>query len=114
MAKQWRVGEVYPSLTRNGLPVWTQPGGIGTPVLPAPQQYSPEQYQGYQQNIMSYPSLYAFGCKHYLNCAEVFEVYDPVLKEQVALICCNQCGYIQQILKYSEYQNYEDMPIVVA
>lgn len=115
MAKQWQVGEVYPGLTRNGLPLWSQPAGIGTPVLPAPQQYSPEEYMGYQQNIMSYPALYCFGCGHFLNCAEVFEVFDPASGEQAALICCNQCGYIQQIIvPYANYQDYMDTPIVTA
>ena len=115
MAKQWLVGEVYPSLTRNGLPVWSQPGGIGTPVLPAPQQYSPENYMGYQQNIMSYPALYSAGCQHFFNCYEIFEVLSPNDDHQVALVVCPQCGYIQEILDpYENFTNYETTPIIIA
>ena len=114
MAHEWVVGELYLGFNRNGLPVWTQPGGIGTLVYPQLPTEFPTNYQGYQQSPMSYPALYYLGCGHPSNCLEIFEVYQPSLGTQAPLICCGQCSYIQQILKYSEYQNYLDVPIVVA
>jgi hypothetical protein len=112
---QFAVGQLYKGFTRNGLPVWSQPGGIGTPVFPALPTQFPTIYQGYYQSVMSYPSLYVFGCLHPLNCAEIFEVYDPYNDVQVALVCCPMCSYIQEIISpYETYQNYEDTPILVA
>ena len=113
MAHEYQVGDLYLGTTRNGLPVWKQPipGGLVYPQLPTE---FPAQYQGYQQTPMSYPSLYVLGCGHPSNCLEVFEVFQPSLGTQAALICCGQCSFIQQILLYSEYQNYMDVPIVVA
>jgi hypothetical protein len=114
MAQNWAVGMLYGGGYVNGLKVWTQPtpGGL---VYPQPQQYSPENFQGYQQSIMSYPALYEFACGHFLNCPAVYEVYQPSLGEQVALVCCNQCGFIQQIIApYSNFQSYIDTPILVA
>ena len=113
MAHEYQVGELYLGTTRNGLPVWKQPipGGLVYPQLPTE---FPTQYQGYQQAPMSYPSLYVLGCGHPSNCLEVFEAYQPSLGTQVALICCGQCSFISQILLYSQYQNYMDVPIVVT
>jgi hypothetical protein len=115
MAHQWQVGELYLGFNRNGLPVFSQPGGPGTPVLPAAPTLFPAQNQGYPQQVMSYPSLYAAGCNHQFNCYEIFEVLSPSDGHQVALVCCPVCSYIQEIIDpYSQYQNYEDVPIVVA
>ena len=113
MAKEWHVGELYLGPDRNGLPVWKQPvpGGLVDPQLPTE---FPTQPQGYPQAPMSYPSLYVLGCGHPSNCLEVFEVFQPSMNGQAALICCGQCSYIAQIMSYAEYQNYEDTPIVVA
>jgi hypothetical protein len=114
-ATQWIVGELYLGFNRNGLPVWKQPGGPGTPVLPAAPALFPEVFQGYQQQVMSYPSLYVAGCNHQFNCYEIFEVLSPNDGHQVALVCCPICSYIQEIIDpYANYQNYMDTPIVIA
>jgi hypothetical protein len=112
--QQWQVGQLYKGGLVNGLPVWTQatPGGIVEPQLPT---LFPTQFQGYQQVFMTYPAQYFFGCGHPQNCPEIFEVYDPVLQEQVALVCCSQCSFIEQILSpYSTFESYVDTPIIVA
>lgn len=114
MAREWLVGELFLGFERNGLPVFTQPGGIGTTVYPqAPTQF-PQKFMGYQQVPMSYPSLYVALCGHQFNSFEIFEVFQPSLNDQAALICCPICSLIQQILLYSEYQNYLDVPLVTA
>ena len=108
-------GTLYLGFYRNGLKVWSQPGGAGTPVVPqAPQQF-PQVNQGYYQVPMTYPSLYVAGCGHSFNTYEVFKVYDPYTQLQAALLSCPVCSYVQQVIEpYSNYQNYEDTPIVVA
>lgn len=111
---EYEVGTLYLGFYRNGLLVWRQPGGPGTPVLPASQRYSPERYQGYQQAPMSYPSLYTAGCNHEFNCYEIFQAFQPSLNDQVALICCPRCSYIQEILLLSVYQSYISTPLVTA
>jgi hypothetical protein len=111
---QFQVGQLYKGGLVNGLPFWSQPvpGGLVYPQLPTK---FPAQYMGYQQVTMSYPSLYVWGCGHPTNTAEIFEVYDPYLQEQVALECCPMCSYIQRIYApYTDYSNYEITPIVVG
>jgi hypothetical protein len=111
---QFQVGQLYNGGYVNGLKVWSQPvpGGL---VYPQPQRQYPQQYQGYYQAPMAYSYLYAFACGHLLNCPEIYEVYDPYAGVQVALVCCNQCSFIQQIISpYEDYQSYIDTPIVVA
>ena len=111
---QFQVGQLYKGGLINGLPTWQQPGGQGTQVFPALPTQFPTNFQGYYQSPMSYPSLYVAGCLHPLNCWEVFSVYDPYAEEQMALICCPMCSYIQQVMPFSEYENYEDVPILVG
>jgi hypothetical protein len=111
---QIQVGQLYLGPNRNGLPVWSQPGGVGTKVFPAvPTQY-PAQFQGYPQSVMSYPALYYSGCQHPLNCWEIFEFYDPYEQEQMVAVCCPMCSFVQQLLTAAEYYNYVETPIVVA
>lgn len=83
-------------------------------VYPQAPTQSPEFFMGFPQVPMSYPSLYVAGCGHQFNEFEIFEAYQESLGEQVALICCPICSYIQQIMLYTEYQSYIDTPLVVA
>jgi hypothetical protein len=114
MPGQWQVGQLYKGGLINGLPVWTQPGGQGTPVLPALPTQFPTINIGYPQTVMSYPSLYVPPCLHPSNCLEVFSAYDPYEEEVMALICCPMCSFIIEIMPLAEYENYEQVPIVVA
>jgi hypothetical protein len=112
--QQFVVGQLYNGGLVNGLPFWTQPGGIGTQVFPEQPRQFPLQFEGYYQVPMTYPSLYVAGCLHAFNCYSIYKVYDPVNDIQVALIACPACSYIQQILPWDDYINYEITPIVVA
>ena len=112
---EWSVGQLYGGGKVNGLPVYTQPGGIGTRVIPqAPQQF-PQNFQGYYQVPMTYPSLYTAGCGHAFNCFGTQQVYDPYDEVQVILLLCPICGYIQEIYSpASMYYDYVETPIVVG
>ena len=95
-------GTLYLGLTRNGLPVWSQPGGPGTLVFP-------QQPQG------EHSALYSFGCGHWFNCPEIFEIWYPYNEVQAALVSCPICSFVQQVIEpYENYQSYIDTPIVVA
>ncbi|MGO8792917.1 MAG: hypothetical protein ACLQVL_36780 [Terriglobia bacterium] len=115
MEQNWQVGQLYLGFNRNGLPVWKQPGGPGTIVYPQAPALFPQVYQGYQQQVMSYPSLYVGNCNHSYNCLEIFEVYEPSDGTQVALACCPVCSAIQAIYNpWDSYWNYEETPLVIA
>ena len=99
---EFQVGQLYLGPNRYGLPVWSQPDGVGGLVYP-------QQTQGQKS------ALYSFGCGHWLNCVEVYSYGDPYEGEEVmALICCPACSFIQQIMPWSQYINYMDTPLVVA
>lgn len=111
---QFQVGQLYRDGYINGLKVYSQPGGIGTPVFPQAPRIFPQQNMGYPQTPMSYPSLYVSGCSHFLNCWEIYSYYDMYAEEVMALVLCPQCGWIQQILPLADYENYLIVPIVTA
>lgn len=113
MVTEWQVGQLYLGEFRNGLKVWSQPVPGGTVFPQAPSQF-PQAFEGYQQVPMSYPSLYTWGCGHQTNTAEIFEVFQPSLDDQAALITCPVCSFVQTIMLYSQYQNYIDTPLVVG
>lgn len=95
----FQVGGLYKGGLVNGLPTWSQPGGPGTPVLPAfPQQY-PQVPQGFPQQVFAYEGLYIFSCGHWTNTIETFQVYDPYTEMQALLLCCPLCSFIQQIVE---------------
>ena len=111
---QWQVGQLYLGEYRNGLKVWSQPAGQGGLVYPQLPTKFPTVYQGYFQTPMAYPSLYISPCGHPLNCWEIYSAYDPYEEEVMALICCPMCSFIAQVMPLAQYENYEDVPIVVA
>ena len=93
------VGQLYNSGLVNGQLVWTQPGGEGTQVFPALPTVYPPIPQGYPQQVFVYQGLYVFGCRHWANTLETFQVYDPYTQLQALLLCCPMCSYIQQIVE---------------
>ncbi len=99
----YQVGQLYNGGVQNGQQIYTQPGGIGTPVFPQPPQTSPPSNWKNQAYLPSYPfayiSLLTWGCRHRTNTCEVFEVYDPVNEVQAALLCCPVCSYIGDIVE---------------
>lgn len=105
---QFEVGQLYTDGYVNGLKVYSQPGGIGTAVIPG----MPQTLNG---QPAAYPSLYAWGCGHRTNTAEIFTVDDPYNDIQVVLVCCCICGYIQEIISpASDYWNYMKNPLILG
>jgi len=115
MASNPQIGQLQPQ--HAGYPTPSQPGGIGTPVTdptqpctvypnggPPPTAYTP------QTNPTPYnerAAMFFPGCGHAIRSWEVR--WDAVNGEQMALICCPLCGYLQDILTpeaaLSVYQN---------
>jgi hypothetical protein len=118
---QFEVGQLYLGFLRNGLKVWSQPGGPGTlvyPQLPSNFSWFGKNDTGLGGSIyewpMAEPSQYVFGCLHPLNCPEIYSYYDPYAETIMALIVCPMCSYIQEIMPLAQYENYVETPIVVA
>lgn len=114
---EFEVGQLYLGPDRNGLPVWSQPGGIGTlvyPQLPRRFPWFGSDPEGLYEWPMGYPAQYFAGCGHPLNCWEIYSYFDKYLDDIMALICCPMCSFIQEIMPLSQYEDYIEVPIVVA
>lgn len=114
-------GMLYLGGTRNGLPVWRQPGGPGTLVFPQlPTEFpwfggQDAARAGSYEWPMNYPAQYYFGCGHPLNCAEIYSFADIYNDDTVmAAICCPMCSFIQQLMTLEQYENYIETPLVIA
>jgi hypothetical protein len=86
----------------NGLQVFTQPGGPGTPVSPLPPRTSPPsnwKNAFYPAYPYAYIGLLNFICGHWTNTCEVYTVYDPYNQCDAALCCCPVCSMIQLIVE---------------
>jgi len=100
------IAYVTGQLTSHGpYPVFSQPGGIGTPTFP--QQQSGEQGPVPSGNGFLQPwtagipnelgtSLWVAGCGHWFNHWDVKSVASCAI--QAGLMCCPLCGYIQRII----------------
>lgn len=87
---------------QNGQKIYSQPGGIGTPVVPQPPQVNPPpnwKNQAYPSYPYAYIGLYTFGCSHWFNCPEIYTVNDPYSEEVAALIVCPVCGFLAYIIE---------------
>lgn len=118
---EFEVGQLYLGPKRNGLPVWSQPGGVGTlvfPQLPSNFSWFGKNDTGFGGSIyewpMAYPAQYYFGCGHPLNCPEIYSYFNPYDEDIKALICCPMCSYIQSIMPLVQYEDYVETPIVIA
>ena len=105
----FQVGALYNGGYQNGLLVYSQPGGVGTPVFPQPPQTSPPQNWRNTFYKPTYPFVYvgllSWGCKHWTNTCECIKVYDEYTEENAALLCCPVCSYIGYIIE--PYDDWE-------
>lgn len=102
----YEVGIMYNGGYQNGLLVYTQPNGPGTPVFPQPQQTFPPPNWKRTFYKPTYPAAYtallAWPCGHWINEPEIFQVWDPYTEVQAALLCCSVCSYIGYIIEPAE------------
>ena len=102
----FEVGILYNGGIQNGIQVYTQPGGPGTPVFPQPPQTSPPSNWKNTFYKPIYPVVQigwlTFICGHRCNSCEVYTVYDPYNEVQAALCCCPVCSMIQLIVEPAE------------
>lgn len=86
-----QLGSLFYSGIRNGVVVWSQPGGSGTVVYP-------------QQPFGERVALFTAGCGHWFNHWDVHKnIFNPpstVIGYTIesAFLCCPLCSYIQQII----------------
>jgi hypothetical protein len=99
----YQVGQLYNGGIQNGQQIYTQPGGIGTPVFPQPPRVNPPPNWKNSAWLPSYPYAYigllTWGCGHWTNTCEAYTVDDPTTGEQAALLCCPVCSYIGYIIE---------------
>jgi len=93
------LGSLYNKGLVNGILVWTQPGGPGTPVFPQYPTLYPQRDEGFPRQPFSYQGLYSSPCGHWFNCPEVYEQWDPYNEVRAAFVCCPQCSYILLIVE---------------
>jgi len=103
----FRVGALYNGGYQNGILVYTQPGGVGSPVVPQPPAVNPPPSWKNSNWLPAFPYCYqgllTWGCKHLTNTCETYRVYDNYAKMSAALLCCPVCSYIGYII-----EPYED------
>ena len=99
----YRVGMLLFNGVVNGQKIYSQPNGIGTPVVPQPPQVNPLPNWKNSNWRPSFPvvsiGLLNFLCGHWTNTCEVYTVYDPYNEVQAALCCCPVCSIIQLIIE---------------
>jgi hypothetical protein len=114
------VGMLYLGPDRNGLPVWSQPGGIGTLVYPQlpnafPWFGGPAGGDGIYSWPASYPAQYFWPCGHPANTAEIYSFADIYNDNEVmAAIVCPLCSYVIQLMPLAQYQNNQTTPLVIG
>lgn len=117
----YQVGMLLFGGIQNGQQIYTQPGGIGTPVFPQPPQINPPpNWHGANwlpQFPYAYTALLTWGCAHWTNTAEVFRGFNPYDQESVAFLCCPVCGYLGYIVEpYEDWERefYSIFPVGVV
>jgi hypothetical protein len=104
------IGSLYPRSQNRYYPIPTQPGGVGTPVVPAqpPVQeatvLTQPPYVGPPQELLG---RFFPGCGHSIMSWEV--VLDTIAGEPAALILCPRCGYIQNIYQPPSLLDQQDI-----
>lgn len=89
-ANRWQIGALYPPGGLNGV-AWQQPDGVGGLVYPQPQvggAYESIQPFNERSSIFNPP------CGHAINGALVQREFDYDTNSSVALICCQECGFV--------------------
>jgi hypothetical protein len=98
----YQVGQLLFDGVVNGQKIYSQPGGIGTPVVPQPPQVNPPpnwKNSAYPPYPYCYVGLLNFICGHWANTCEVYTVNDPTTNQRAALCCCPVCSIIQLIVE---------------
>jgi hypothetical protein len=114
MAALPQIGQIY--LPQGNVPLgslpsfWQQPGGIGTPVYPQPV----DSAAGFLEPPLFPTGMYVFLCLHTFNLPSIYAQADPDTGELMAIICCPVCSIVQQIVPYSQFEDYIATPIVIA
>jgi hypothetical protein len=99
----YRVGMLLFDGIQNGQKIYSQPGGIGTPVEPHPPRTSPPSNWRNTFYKPKYPTVFtallSWGCGHWTNTTEVYQTADPYSGEIAALLTCPVCGYLAYIIE---------------
>lgn len=97
----WHIGLQYKRDWNNV--AWTQPGGIGTQVYP--QEVTGNSNQLSQAPYNELTGTFFFGCGHSADQVLLLLDYDYTSGQQVSLICCPLCSFVQRTLSPAEAYN---------
>jgi len=90
----WQVGLQYDKKWNNV--AWTQPGGVGTKVYP--QQVTGNSDLLTNEPFSELSGTFLFGCGHSVNQVLLQIDWNYDTDEQVALICCPTCSFVQRVI----------------
>ena len=94
---RWTVGTMYYQGLLNGSPFYSQPGGPGTQVFPTERNGAPwPEYPIPGLVINEYQPWVVPGCLHSVKEFCVIQEYDYATDQQVALLTCPTCSYVQR------------------
>ena len=91
-------------------PGFTQPDGVGTQVFPAqvtgggPISIEPTTEQS---------GFFSYGCSHQVNSPKIFWDVDMSTGEQVVLVTCPLCTYVQRTMTPEEFADPIGSAIIV-
>lgn len=95
---------------------WSQPGGIGTQVLPTLGDGPMTSYPVPGQFLMpSAQAIWHPGCGHGCDEWQIFRDFDSDTDMSVAVVTCPICSYVVQLIEpYEEIENYFRFPIIIG
>ena len=93
---------------------WSQPGGVGSAVLPGPNDGS-FGYPGNQLRMQESGSgLWVSSCQHWLDAWQIFRDVDNN-GQSVAIIACPVCSNIQRVISpYEAIYDTIQYPIIIG
>ena len=90
----WQIGQQWDP-RYNGI-AWTQPGGIGTKVYPQEVTGNSNLFTTLPYNELT--GTFIFGCGHSADQVYLQMDYDYMSDQQVGLICCPVCSFVQRVI----------------
>lgn len=97
MTNDWTIGLQYNKKWNNVN--WSQPGGIGTVVLPGPQNGPWANYPVGGAFFIELTGLWTAGCGHWFDAPAIQQDFDYTTNREVALVMCPVCSYVQYFIE---------------
>lgn len=104
----WEIGAFY--IQPNGFNgQWTQPGGVGTQVFPA--DATGNDYFS-TAPFSEASGIFVSACSHSVNYPTLIQDVDVTTGEQIMLVVCPKCSYINYVLPLEQALSTVQTPII--